>query len=67
MERGNAIAVLGHDPKRDEVVLANEFRPGALAAGDYPYRDNLVAGEIEMERLRWRLRYGKCKRRQASI
>lgn len=47
MERGNAVAVLGHDPKRDEIVLANEFRPGALAAGDYPYRDNLVAGSIE--------------------
>ena len=47
MERGNAVAVLGHDPRRDEVVLANEFRPGALIAGDYPYRDNLVAGAIE--------------------
>lgn len=47
MERGNAVAVLGHDPKRDEVVLANEFRPGALVAGEYPYRDNLVAGAIE--------------------
>jgi ADP-ribose pyrophosphatase len=47
MERGNAVAVLGHDPDRDEVVLANEFRPGALVAGDYPFRDNLVAGGIE--------------------
>ena len=47
MERGNAVAVLGHDPGRDEVVLANEFRPGAIVAGDYPYRDNLVAGVIE--------------------
>jgi ADP-ribose pyrophosphatase len=46
MERGNAVAVLGHDPKRDEVVLANEFRPGVMVAGDYPYRDNLVAGSI---------------------
>ena len=46
MERGNAVAVLGHDPVRDEVVLANEFRPGALVAGDYPFRDNLVAGSI---------------------
>lgn len=46
MERGNAVAVLGHDPRRDEVVLVNEFRPGALVAGDYPYRDNLVAGSI---------------------
>jgi ADP-ribose diphosphatase len=47
MERGHAVAVLGHDPKRDEVVLANEFRPGAIVAGEYPYRDNLVAGAIE--------------------
>jgi ADP-ribose pyrophosphatase len=47
MERGNAVAVLGHDPRRHEVVLANEFRPGAIVAGDYPYRDNLVAGAIE--------------------
>jgi ADP-ribose pyrophosphatase len=49
MERGNAVAVLGHDPSRDEVVLANEFRPGAFVAGDYPYRDNLVAGAIEKD------------------
>ena len=47
MERGNAVAVLGHDPDRDEVVLGNEFRPGLMVAGDYPYRDNLVAGTIE--------------------
>jgi len=47
MERGNAVAVLGHDPGRDQVVLANEFRPGAMVAGDYPYLDNLVAGVIE--------------------
>jgi ADP-ribose pyrophosphatase len=47
MERGNAVAVLGHDPSRNQVVLGNEFRPGVLVAGDYPYRDNLVAGGIE--------------------
>ncbi len=47
MERGNAVAVLGHDPERDEIVLANEFRPGALVAGEYAYRDNLVAGAID--------------------
>lgn len=47
MVRGNAVAVLGHDAERDEVVLANEFRPGALVAGDYAYRDNLVAGGID--------------------
>jgi hypothetical protein len=44
MERGNAVAVLGHDPSRDEVVLGNEFRPGVMVNGEYPYRDNLVAG-----------------------
>lgn len=47
MERGNAVAVLGHDPGRDEVVLGNEFRPGVMVGGDYPYTDNLVAGSIE--------------------
>jgi ADP-ribose pyrophosphatase len=47
MERGNAVAVLGHDPTRDEVVLGNEFRPGVLVAGDYAYTDNLVAGGID--------------------
>ena len=46
MERGNAVAVLAHDPERDEVVLGNEFRPGVLVAGEYPYRDNLIAGGI---------------------
>jgi ADP-ribose pyrophosphatase len=47
MERGHSVAVLGHDPARDEVVLVNELRPGALVAGDYPFRDNLVAGAID--------------------
>ncbi len=47
MERSPAVAVLGHDPARDEVVLVNEFRPGALLCGEYPYRDNLVAGAVE--------------------
>lgn len=47
MERGHAVAVLGHDPRRDEIVLVNEFRPGALVAGDNAYRDNLVAGAID--------------------
>lgn len=49
MERGNAVAVLGHDPLRDEIVLGNEFRPGVMVGGDYPYTDNLVAGSIEKD------------------
>jgi ADP-ribose pyrophosphatase len=47
MERRNAVAVLGHDPNRDEVVLGNEFRPGVIVNDEYPYRDNLVAGAID--------------------
>ena len=47
MERGDAVAVLGFDPEREEVVLCNEFRPGLLVAGEYPYRDNLVPGAID--------------------
>lgn len=49
MERGDAVAILGYDPQRDEVVLGNEFRPGVMVAGEYPYRDNLVAGAIDGE------------------
>jgi ADP-ribose pyrophosphatase len=47
MERGDAVAVLGYDRARDEVVLGNEFRPGVQVAGEYPYRDNLIAGGID--------------------
>jgi ADP-ribose pyrophosphatase len=47
MERGHAVGVLAYDPRRDEVVLANEMRPGMLAAGDYPFGDALVAGVID--------------------
>lgn len=45
-ERGHAVAILGYDPVRDEIVLINEMRPGILAAGEYPYTDNLPAGGI---------------------
>jgi ADP-ribose pyrophosphatase len=34
---------------RDEIVLGNEFRPGVMVGGDYPYTDNLVAGSIEKD------------------
>jgi ADP-ribose pyrophosphatase len=49
MERGDAVAVLGYDPERDEILLGNEFRPGVIVAGEYPYRDNLVAGGIDRD------------------
>lgn len=47
MERGHSVGVLGHDPKRDEVVLVNECRPGILVSGQYPFQDQLVAGVVE--------------------
>ena len=47
MERGHAVGVLGYDPRRDEVVLGNEMRPGMLAAGEYPFGDALIAGVID--------------------
>jgi ADP-ribose pyrophosphatase len=49
MERGRSVGVLGHDPKRDEIVLVNECRPGVLVTGGYAYRDQLVAGVIDGE------------------
>jgi ADP-ribose pyrophosphatase len=47
MERGDAVAVLAYDPEKDQIILCREFRPGVLVAGEYPFRDNLVAGAID--------------------
>lgn len=47
MERGNSVGVLAYDPDRDEIVLGNECRPGALVTSDYPFRDQLIAGALE--------------------
>lgn len=46
-ERGQAAAVLPYDPVRDEIVLIEQFRPGALAAGADPWLTEIVAGIIE--------------------
>ena len=46
-ERGNAAAVLPYDARRDEVVLIEQFRPGALRFRDNPWLLELVAGVIE--------------------
>ena len=45
-ERGQAAALLPYDPLRDEVVLIEQFRVGALA-GDNPWLIEIVAGIIE--------------------
>jgi ADP-ribose pyrophosphatase len=43
-ERGHAVVVLPVDPKRGEVVLIEQFRPGAYAAGWDPWLVEIVAG-----------------------
>ena len=46
-ERGHAAAVLPYDPVRDAVVLIEQFRIGAYAAGRDPWLIEIVAGIID--------------------
>lgn len=46
-ERGHATVVVLYDPDRDRVAMIEQFRPGALAAGWYPWLVECVAGIIE--------------------
>lgn len=49
-ERGHAVGLLPYDPTRDELVLIEQFRPGAYAApGFRPWLVEIVAGIIEPE------------------
>ena len=47
LERGRVAAVLPVDPVRDRVVLIEQFRPGAWAAGREPWLLECVAGVME--------------------
>ncbi len=47
LERGQSVAVLPYDPARDEVVLIEQFRIGAHAAGRSPWLIEIVAGMME--------------------
>ncbi len=47
MERGHAATVLPYDPRRDEVVLIEQFRIGPFAAGHHPWTVEVVAGIVE--------------------
>ena len=46
-ERGDAVAVLPYDPVADELVLIEQFRPGAMRASDTPWMLELIAGVVE--------------------
>jgi len=48
-ERGHAAVLLPYDPRRDEVVLVEQFRIGALETSDSPWLLELVAGMIETD------------------
>jgi ADP-ribose pyrophosphatase len=48
LERGHAVAVLPYDPKRDEVILIQQFRIGPFARGDADcWLFEIVAGIID--------------------
>lgn len=46
-KRGHAVVVIPYDPRRDQVVLIEQFRVGALADGRSPWLLELVAGIVE--------------------
>jgi ADP-ribose pyrophosphatase len=46
-ERGSAVAVLPYDPVRDEVVLIEQFRVGAIGTLNPPWLKEIIAGIIE--------------------
>ncbi len=47
LERGHAAAVLPYDPIREEVVMIEQFRPGAIGHADGAWLWEIVAGILE--------------------
>ncbi|MCP5419615.1 MAG: NUDIX domain-containing protein [Gammaproteobacteria bacterium] len=48
LERGHAVAVLPYDPVRDQVVLIEQFRIGAMNSPVGPWLLEIVAGMIKL-------------------
>jgi ADP-ribose pyrophosphatase len=46
-ERGDAVGVLPWDPERDELIMLEQFRVGAMRGDDSPWMLELVAGVVE--------------------
>jgi ADP-ribose pyrophosphatase len=46
-DRGHAVAALLYDPDHDKVILIDQFRIGAYAAGHPPWVTEIVAGIID--------------------
>lgn len=49
LERGHAAAILPYDPTRDQVVLIEQFRVGAMSVATGPWLLEIVAGIIEAD------------------
>lgn len=47
LERGHAVAVLPYDPERDQIVLLEQFRVGALDFPGGPWLLEIVAGIMD--------------------
>jgi len=43
-ERGDAVVVMLYDPKKDALLLLEQFRPGVLRASDTPWMLEFIAG-----------------------
>lgn len=56
LERGHSVAILAYDPQKDQVLLINQFSPGAFAASDAPFGNTLPAGSV------WHGREPRCCR-----
>ncbi len=46
-ERGDAVVLIPFDPVRQEVVLIEQFRPGAIRAGETPWMLEFIAGMFD--------------------
>lgn len=46
-ERGDAVVVMLYDPKQDQLLLLEQFRPGALRAAKTPWMLEFVAGMFD--------------------
>lgn len=49
MERGHAVVVIPYDPVRDELVVLEQFRVGALDAPNGPWLFEFVAGMFDAD------------------
>tara|TARA_B110000908_G_scaffold119686_1_gene140280 strand:+ start:1774 stop:2445 length:672 start_codon:yes stop_codon:yes gene_type:complete len=47
-ERGDAVVLMPYDAKLDQVVLLEQFRPGAIREGDTPWLLEFVAGMFNL-------------------